>query len=83
MIKIGDDLGTQESLMISPETYRTMLKPVHAKLISFIKSKTRAKIFFHSDGDVYDLIPDFIEIGVDILNPIQSGGGPHVRPCTA
>jgi len=75
MIKIGDDLGTQESLMISPETYRSMLKPVHAKLISFIKSKTRAKIFFHSDGDVYDLIPDFIEIGIDILNPIQSWAG--------
>jgi len=75
IIKIGDDLGTQESLMISPETYRTMLKPVHAKLISFIKARTKAKIFFHSDGDVYDLIPDFLEIGVDILNPIQSGAG--------
>jgi uroporphyrinogen decarboxylase len=75
IVKIGDDLGTQESLMISPDTYRTMLKPVHAKLISFIKSRSKAKIFFHSDGDVYDLIPDFLEIGVDILNPIQSGAG--------
>jgi uroporphyrinogen decarboxylase len=75
IIKIGDDLGTQESLMISPATYREMLKPVHAKLIAFIKSKTKAKIFFHSDGDVFDLIPDFLEIGVDILNPIQSGAG--------
>ncbi|MFA6506862.1 MAG: uroporphyrinogen decarboxylase family protein [Treponemataceae bacterium] len=75
IIKIGDDLGTQESLMISPDTYRSMLKPVHERLIAFIKSKTKAKIFFHSDGDVYDLIPDFIEIGVDILNPIQSGAG--------
>ena len=75
IVKIGDDLGTQESLMISPATYREMLKPVHAKLIAFIKSKTKAKILFHSDGDVFDLIPDFIEIGVDILNPIQSGAG--------
>jgi uroporphyrinogen decarboxylase len=75
IIKIGDDLGTQESLMISPATYRQMLKPVHAKLISFIKARTKAKVFFHSDGDVFDLIPDFIEIGVDILNPIQSGAG--------
>lgn len=75
IVKIGDDLGTQESLMISPATYREMLKPVHAKLIAFIKSKSKAKIFFHSDGDVYDLIPDLLEIGVDILNPIQSGAG--------
>lgn len=75
IIKIGDDLGTQESLMISPQTYRDMLKPVHAKLIAFIKARTKAKVFFHSDGDIYDLIPDFIEIGVDILNPIQSGAG--------
>ncbi len=75
IVKIGDDLGTQESLMISPATYRQMLKPVHAKLIAFIKSKSKAKIFFHSDGDVYDLIPDLLEIGVDILNPIQSGAG--------
>lgn len=75
MIKIGDDLGTQESLMISPRMYRRLLKPVHADLISFIKQRTNAKIFFHTDGDVFDLIPDFIEMGVDILNPIQTSAG--------
>lgn len=75
MIKIGDDLGTQESLLISPETYRRVLKPVHAAFISFIKARTRAKVFFHSDGDIFDLVPDLIEIGVDVLNPIQSGAG--------
>jgi uroporphyrinogen decarboxylase len=75
MIKIGDDLGAQESLMISPETYRAMLKPVHADLIAFIKARTKAKIFFHSDGDIFDLVPDLVEIGVDVLNPIQSGAG--------
>jgi uroporphyrinogen decarboxylase len=75
MIKIGDDLGMQENLLMSPSTYRELLKPVHADLIAFIKSKTKAKIFFHTDGDVYDLVPDLIEIGVDILNPIQSGAG--------
>jgi len=75
IIKIGDDLGTQESLMISPKMYRQMLKPVHADFISFIKSRTKAKVFFHSDGDVVPLIDDFIEIGVDILNPIQTSAG--------
>ncbi len=75
MIKIGDDLGAQDSLMISPASYREMLKPVHADLIAFIKSRTKAKLFFHSDGDIFDIVPDLIEIGVDVLNPIQSGAG--------
>jgi uroporphyrinogen decarboxylase len=75
IIKIGDDLGTQDSLMISPKMYREILKPVHADFINFIKARTKAKIFFHSDGDVAPLIDDFIEIGVDILNPIQTSAG--------
>jgi uroporphyrinogen decarboxylase len=75
IIKIGDDLGTQDNLMISPRMYRKFLKPLHADMISFIKQKTKAKIFFHSDGDVFDLIEDFIEIGVDVLNPIQTSAG--------
>ncbi|MGI9225692.1 MAG: uroporphyrinogen decarboxylase family protein [Woeseiaceae bacterium] len=75
IIKIGDDLGTQESLMISPKMYREILKPIHADFISFIKARTKAKVLFHSDGDVATLIDDFIEIGVDILNPIQTSAG--------
>lgn len=75
IIKIGDDLGTQESLMISPQMYREMLKPIHADFIKFIKERTDAKVFFHTDGDVYPLIGDFIEIGIDILNPIQTSAG--------
>lgn len=75
MIKIGDDLGTQESLMISPKMYRQVLKPIHADFIAFIKERTRARIFFHTDGDIFPLIDDFIEIGVDILNPIQTSAG--------
>jgi uroporphyrinogen decarboxylase len=75
IIKIGDDLGTQESLMISPKMYREMLKPFHADLIAFTKERTDAKVLFHTDGDVFDLIDDFIEIGVDILNPIQTSAG--------
>ena len=75
LIKIGDDLGTQERLMISPRMYRKLLKPIHAELIAHIKQYTDAKIFFHTDGDVFDLIEDFIEIGVDVLNPIQTSAG--------
>jgi uroporphyrinogen decarboxylase len=75
IIKIGYDLGTQENLMISPKMYREILKPIHADFISFIKARTKAKIFFHSDGDVAPLIEDFIEMGVDILNPVQTSAG--------
>jgi len=75
IVKIGDDLGTQESLMISPKMYRSVLKPIHADFIRFIKDRTHAKVFFHTDGDVEPLIEDFIEIGVDILNPIQTSAG--------
>jgi uroporphyrinogen decarboxylase len=75
IIKIGDDLGTQDSLLISPRMYRQVLKPIHADYIAFIKERTHAKVFFHTDGDVFDLIEDFIEIGVDILNPIQTSAG--------
>jgi len=74
IIKIGDDLGTQDSLIISPKMYREILKPIHADFISFIKARTKAKVLFHSCGDVAPLIDDFVEIGVDILNPIQTSG---------
>jgi uroporphyrinogen decarboxylase len=75
IVKIGDDLGTQKSLLISPEMYRRVLKPIHAELVAFIKERTRAKVLFHTDGDVFPLIEDFIEIGIDILNPIQTSAG--------
>jgi uroporphyrinogen decarboxylase len=75
MVKIGDDLGTQESLLISPKMYREFLKPCHADLIAYIKERTDAKVFFHTDGDVFNLIEDFIDIGVDVLNPIQTSAG--------
>jgi uroporphyrinogen decarboxylase len=75
IIKIGDDIGTQDSLLISPQMYREFLKPIHADYIGFIKERTKAKVFFHTDGDVRPLIDDFVEIGVDILNPIQTSAG--------
>ncbi len=75
IIKIGDDLGTQESLLMSPAMYRSILKPIHAEFIRFIKQRTDAKVFFHTDGDVFPLIDDLVEIGVDILNPIQTSAG--------
>jgi uroporphyrinogen decarboxylase len=74
MIKVGDDLGTQNSLLVSPKMYRKLIKPFHARYLAFIKRNTRAKIFFHSDGDIFPLLDDLVEIGVDILNPLQAAG---------
>jgi len=66
-----DDLGWQSGLLVSKEMYRRYVKPRHTELFSFIKTHSRAAVFLHSCGAVYDLIPDFIESGVDILNPVQ------------
>jgi uroporphyrinogen decarboxylase len=60
---------------MSPDMYRRILKPVHADYIAFIRERTTAKVFFHTDGDVFPLIDDLLEIGVDILNPIQTSAG--------
>jgi uroporphyrinogen decarboxylase len=67
----GDDVGIQNSLFISPEMYRRIVKPRQKRIWDYIHSRTDAKVFYHSCGSVYDVISDFIEIGVDILNPIQ------------
>jgi uroporphyrinogen decarboxylase len=67
----GDDVGMQNSPFMSVDMYRKFVKPRKKKMFDFIHSKTKAKVFYHSCGSVYDYIPDFIEEGVDILNPIQ------------
>jgi len=71
LIGMGDDLGSQNSTLISPDMYRKIIKPYHAQLIAAIKEKTKAKIVFHSDGNIYAILPDLIEIGVDLINPVQ------------
>jgi uroporphyrinogen decarboxylase len=67
----GDDLGTQDSTLMAPSLYRRLIKPHEAEMLAAIRENTKAKIFFHSCGNVYPLIGDFIDIGVDVLNPIQ------------
>lgn len=71
VVRVSDDLGTEQGPIISPHLYRELIKPRQKKLYQFIKSNTRAKLLLHSCGSVYQLIPDFIEIGVDALNPVQ------------
>ena len=72
MIWTGDDVGMQTGMLISPALWRRHLKPRMAELIARVKSINPAvKVAYHSDGMIWDVIPDLIEIGLDVLNPVQ------------
>jgi len=75
VLVMSDDLGTQDAPLISPEDYRRLIKPHEAGAIAAVKSGSDAKVFFHSDGNIYPLIGDLVDIGVDILNPVQVSAG--------
>ena len=73
MVSEADDLASQSRCLCSPQLYRKLIKPRHTRLFSFIRqqAKVPVKIFYHSCGAVEPLIPDLIESGIDILNPVQ------------
>jgi uroporphyrinogen decarboxylase len=66
-----NDMTGQDGPLISPDIYRRLIKPKDKKLLAAVKEKTDAKIFYHCCGACREFIPDLIEIGVDILNPVQ------------
>jgi uroporphyrinogen decarboxylase len=73
MIWLGDDIGSQDALLIPPEVWREFIKPRMAEVITAAKEiNPEIKIAYHTDGNNYDIIPELIEIGVDVLNPIQT-----------
>ncbi len=73
MIWTGDDVGTQKGMMISPAHWRKFLKPRMAQFSAELKAiNPQVKLAYHCDGDLSPIIPELIEIGVDVLNPIQS-----------
>lgn len=63
----GDDWGTQISMLISPDTWRAIFRPLYSELIDMIKAAGK-KVFFHSDGYIYSIYSDLIEMGVDAVN---------------
>ena len=71
IVFVGDDLAALQSPLMSLSLYRELIKPYQKRYFDFIKSRTNAKLMYHSCGSVSSLIPDLIEIGVDILNPVQ------------
>ena len=72
MVYFTDDIGAQNSMMISPDTFRSLLMPRLKDLIDHIKNLADVKFMYHTDGSVVPVIGDIIEMGVDILNPIQT-----------
>jgi len=74
-----EDLGTQQGPLIRPEVYRRLIKPHHKRMMGAVK-KHGKRLFLHSCGAVSAFIPDFIEMGVDALNPVQvSASGMDTR----
>lgn len=71
VFRSADDLASQAAPLMSPATYRAILKPVYRKYYDFVRTKTAAKIFYHTDGNIIPLMEDLIDVGADILNPIQ------------
>jgi uroporphyrinogen decarboxylase len=71
VVQEADDLAGQFGLLISPETYRKLIKPRHKKIVDFIKARADVKVFYHCCGAIREIIPDLIESGFDILNPVQ------------
>ncbi|MFA6471825.1 MAG: uroporphyrinogen decarboxylase family protein [Candidatus Latescibacterota bacterium] len=71
-IKTGDDVANQKAMMFSPELWRKFMKPRWAEVFALAKSiKPDIQIWYHSDGNIDDIVPELIEIGVTILNPVQ------------
>ncbi len=71
VIELADDLAGQNGPLLSPQLYRDLIKPRTKALIDYIKSRSKAKIMYHCCGSVVEFIEDFIEIGIDIINPVQ------------
>jgi len=72
----SDDIGTQDSYLCSPDMYRQMIKPCHKQIFDLVRShgkrlNKKIYIFFHSDGVNREIIDDFVELGIDIFNPLQ------------
>ncbi len=72
IVRLGDDLGMNTGPFMSPATYQKLFKPRHTKLCDFIKANSSMHTFLHSCGDIYRLIPDLIEAGFEIINPVQT-----------
>jgi uroporphyrinogen decarboxylase len=71
ILRFGDDLGTDTGPFMAPATYRRLFKPRHKILCDYVKTHSQMRTFLHSCGSIYRLMPDLIEAGYDVINPVQ------------
>lgn len=71
VISCSDDVADQRGPMVSPEMYRKFIKPRHRCFFDMVHARSNAKVLFHTDGSLLKLLPDFVEIGIDFINPVQ------------
>ena len=71
VIMIGDDLAGQAGPLFRPDFYRRVVKPRQKRLVQYIRSRTKAKIWYHTCGACMTYVPDLIDNGIDIINPVQ------------
>jgi uroporphyrinogen decarboxylase len=72
ILQFNDDLGTQEAPFLSPGMFRELIMPYYQRGLDWVHRHTQMKVFMHNDGAIFSLIPALIEMGVDILNPVQT-----------
>ena len=72
VLQFNDDLGTQEGLFLSVKMFRELVMPYYKRGLDWVHENTGWKVFMHNDGAIFDLIPSLLEMGVDILNPVQT-----------
>jgi uroporphyrinogen decarboxylase len=71
VLQLTDDFGTQESLLLSVKMFRSLIMPYYKRGLDWVHQNTKMKVLMHTDGAIFTLIPSLIEMGVDILNPVQ------------
>jgi uroporphyrinogen decarboxylase len=72
ILRFGDDLGMDTGPFMSPKVYRKLFKPRHTMLCDYVKQNSQMHTFLHCCGSIYKLLPDLIEAGYDIINPVQT-----------
>ena len=72
VLNFGDDLGGQDRPFMSPDIYTEVFKSRHKKMWDFVHEKSNCKVFIHSCGSIYELLPALIDAGLDVLNPVQT-----------
>ena len=81
IIRFGDDLGMDSGPFMAPDTYRSLFKPRHKILCDYVHKNSSMKTFLHSCGSIYRLLPDLIDAGYDVINPVQTNSA-EMDPAT-